>query len=117
MREVPNILVSGKMGNDMDMDSTKIGKARSIKAIGKMIGGMATEFSKLKVLHTLEISIKAKSKVKVLSHGQMVDSTWENGRITRYMAKVFRNGQMVVATMETGTISRCMVTACKHGRK
>ena len=74
MREVPNILVSGKMGNGMDMDSTKISKARSIKVTGRMIGGMATEFSKLKVLHMPVISIKAKSQVKALSHGQMVDS-------------------------------------------
>ena len=74
MREVPNILVSGKMVNGMDMDSTKISKARSIKVTGRMIGGMATEFSKLKVLHMPVISIKAKSQVKALSHGQMVDS-------------------------------------------
>ena len=74
MREVPNILVSGKMASDMDMDSTKIDKARFIKVIGRMIGGMAMEFSKLKVLHMLVILIKGRSKVKVLLHGQMVDS-------------------------------------------
>ena len=67
------------------------------------------------VQHLKEITLRARSKEKATSYGQMVVLTKEISSITIFAEKVYTAGQMVVCFKVLGKITRCTGLECLFG--